>query len=336
MRPVTESKAAGTGNSVRAGAGGTVTRYLPSEFPSGAGALQDRPLPHRLLDRGKRAAQQDRACDHRAARNLALKDVVGPNAEHRRLQEKTEGLGNRPERARPVVRRHALGQRIIALAHPAFGHRAAQTLGQNHLASRARLVGETVGGLGRHLGQAHPMRRGELVYQCKHHDDQPARHGKPAQHRVEQEDRRDEDRRPGHVHEGQQHRRGKEALDSVEIAQRRRGHGLFLRVGAPAQRRIEDAGIEPGLESRAHPRHDPSPSIVEQGHQAIKPGHQDRQRDQCLDRARMQHPVIDLKHVERSGQHQQVDENAEDKSPHQKAAPLASGRAQFFGPVCRG
>ena len=66
--------------------------------------MHQRPAADRLLDRRQRAAEQDRAGDHRAGAHLAEQHDIGAEAEHRRLQEEAEGLGQGGELADPVAR----------------------------------------------------------------------------------------------------------------------------------------------------------------------------------------------------------------------------------------
>jgi hypothetical protein len=52
----------------------------------------------------------------------------------------------------------------------------------------------------------------------------------------------------------------------------------------------------------------------------------DRERDQRRHAAARQDPIVDLQHVERSGQHQQIDHGGEQRNAPKRAAAILQGR----------
>ena len=137
---------------------------------------------------------------------------------------------------------------------------------------------------------------------------------------MEDEDRRDEDRGPGCVEQRQQHRRGPEAGDGVEVLLRRQRGGVLWCHSQAAEGCRQHPPVQPILQPRTDPRHDPAPCMVQNPHHQEQESHQQRQREKRLFRARDEHPVIDLQHVERRGQHQQVDQRREEEGERQRPA----------------
>ena len=58
--------------------------------------------------------------------------------------------------------------------------------------------------------------------------------------------------------------------------------------------------------------------------------HQNRQRQQRLLRSRPQHPVVDLQHIQRTGQHERVHDYRDNKHHHQKVRALAADIPDFL------
>ena len=83
--------------------------------------------------------------------------------------------------------------------------------------------------------------------------------------------------------------------------------------------------VEPGLDQRADPGGDAAAGVVEHAHDAVERRDQHGERDERRLGAARQHPVVDLEHVERPGQHQDVDEAAEHPERHEQR-PRAAQR----------
>ena len=91
------------------------------------------------------------------------------------------------------------------------------------------------------------------------------------------------------------------------------------------QHRAAELAVEP----RAGPRQQPQAHRVEQAEGGQRHDDHGAQREQRVDVAGGQHPVVDLQHVHRHRQHEQVDAGAEQRHRHQHAT--ARGQRQGKG-----
>ncbi len=222
---------------------------------------------------------------------------------------------------------HVLRQRRDAPGHPALGHRVHHALAADDLAGASRVFAEAVRGLGGRLRLAHAFRGQDLGQYGDGHEDEAARDGEPAEPTVKDEDRAKKERREGQVHQCGEGGRGVVGLDRLEIpagGQRlgRRGPLALKNLGA------EDAVVQRRLEPRAIACNEAGTREVEKPHQPVKHDDEDQERHQRLFRPRPQHAVIDLEHEERAGQHQDVDEDAEEESVAQEVPGLLPCRVQ--------
>ncbi len=64
-------------------------------------------------------------------------------------------------------------------------------------------------------------------------------------------------------------------------------------------------------------------------HEEEKGGHQAEERCQRRGRPGTQHPIIELEHGQRPGQHQQIDEDAEDRRPDEDVLQETAGINAF-------
>jgi hypothetical protein len=144
--------------------------------------------------------------------------------------------------------------------------------------------------------------------------------GQQAERPVEEEDRGEEDRRPGRVEEGEGRRAGQGALDRLEIAQAAAGLSALVGGDGAAQRRFEHPSVEQGLEPRAGAGEHAGADMVQQPHDEKQRRDQQEQRRQRRLGPAGEHAVIDLQHEQRPGQHQQVDEYAEERDAIEKAS----------------
>ena len=137
---------------------------------------------------------------------------------------------------------------------------------------------------------------------------------------MEDKDRGDEKRGPCHIEHRQQHRRGPEPLHGFEIALGGKGNGIGRRNRQPGQSCGENPTIQPILNLRTDPCENLGAKTIKQAHGDEEPRSQGRQSDQSFLRTAAQNPIIDLKHVERPGQLQQVHKHREGENRGQKAA----------------
>ena len=113
--------------------------------------------------------------------------------------------------------------------------------------------------------------------------------------------------------------------------------GCRLSAGrAPLQRQrrhqLEDARRDQLVEARADAGQHLGAQRVEAALQKIGRQHDQREADQGRDAAARQHPVVDLQHVERAGQHQHVDHRREQPHPD-KRRPAARQRPPSSDPA---
>ena len=140
----TSSRPRGRGRAVGSVLLGRGLEQLLEVRPALPGAQHQRPAADRLLDRRQRAAEQDRAGDHRAGAHLAEQHHVGAEAEHRRLKEEAEGLGQGGELADAVARGELRLERAGPQLLPAGEHGLAHAERLDHLALLADGLGEGV------------------------------------------------------------------------------------------------------------------------------------------------------------------------------------------------
>ena len=141
---------------------------------------------------------------------------------------------------------------------------------------------------------------------------------------MQQENHQDVDRRPGQIEHGVNAGAGDELAEGVEIAQhlarRRRTLDGAVHGGgehAPGQQPVE-AHARPREHARAHD--------IEAGEcHERRQQHEGEHHQRGLARAR-DHPVVDLQHVERGGEIEQIDGEAEDQRRDEIAPARAAAR----------
>ena len=185
--------------------------------PGGPCALRHGPLGHADLDRRKRAAQHDGGRDHRPGRHLALQDEPGTDRQHRRLQEQPEGTGEGAEGPGPVARARQPGLGHVLHGDPAIRHGLRHALRADEITRVFGPTRETLRLGVQGAAVAHPACGQDLIEDRGGHEDHSARHTDPAQKRVKDEDRGDENRGPWRIHQRQAQRRGVEAADRFDI-----------------------------------------------------------------------------------------------------------------------
>ncbi len=85
----------------------------------------------------------------------------------------------------------------------------------------------------------------------------------------------------------------------------------------PAEHRLEDAQVEQRLEARAGPGQHPTPGELEQAVHEEQAGDQNQERHQRFLGPAGEDAVIDLQHEKGTGQHQEIDEDAENTNRDQ-------------------
>lgn len=122
---------------------------------------------------------------------------------------------------------------------------------------------------------------------------------------------------------------GQEGADVVEITQRLKS----LAAVADDKRHPDDDVIDPAAQHLVQCRSDPDQNAaadqVEDTLDDIEPACQHDQADQRGDTAARQHPVVDLKHEERAGEIQNVDDEAHHADTDKGTAAGAKRRTQL-------
>ena len=301
-------------------------QQLRQRAPRVQHALQQRPLRHRLIDRRERAPQQDRGRDHHAEAHLAVDREPGAEPQHHRLEEEPERLRGDAEEAAPVRGRERAVEQLVPEPARARDHRVLHTEAGHGLAAGPHLLDEECGPVVRLAHLPLEPRRPRLVEQRDEEQQDAGEHRQRAQHPVEHEEHAQEYRRPRRIEEGEGARAREEALDRLQIAHARRGPRPFGRRDRPRQDRPQHARIELGLQPCAGPRKHPAARVIENAHHQEEEGHDADEREQRRLRARGQHPVVDLEHEERPGQHQDVHEDAEEAHGYEEAPALRKRR----------
>ena len=134
-----------------------------------------------------------------------------------------------------------------------------------------------------------------------------------------------EHRDPGQVDDGDRARAGQKGADLIEVADR-----LGAVAGVPAghgqadHRAMHRQG-EALVEHRRGPHHHARADQVEHALEGIGADQEDRERNQRRHAPAAQDPVVDLQHVERAGEHQQVHHAREQRHAPERAPALAQG-----------
>jgi hypothetical protein len=162
----------------------------------------------------------------------------------------------------------------------------------------------------------------DLVERGEGEQGDAADHAHPAEQRVDHEGDGEEERRPRRI-EQRPERPADHAAHGGEVAQRLRAAQRAGEVGAVdggVEQRPGEGALQPGAE----PRPDRAARRVERGEQREGEHGNDGQRDQRLDMLGRQHPVIDLVHVERRNEEQEIDAAADHSRGDEHAADDAA------------
>ena len=141
------------------------------------------------------------------------------------------------------------------------------------------------------------------------------------------------ERHPGQVEEGGRPGSGDKAPDLVEVADRLHARSLVARPQGQKQRGRESLAMQLAIERVADADEKPQPDEVEQAVDRIEPDHDDGDADQRRHALRGQHAVVDLQHVERAGQAEDVDHGGEDADAEQRAGTVPERRRSVRCPA---
>ena len=138
------------------------------------------------------------------------------------------------------------------------------------------------------------------------------------------------ERHPRQVEEGGRSGAGDKAPDLVEVADRLHAGSLVACPQRQEQRGRESLAVQLSVERVADADEKPQADEVEQAVDRVEPDHDDGDADQRRHALRGQHPVIDLQHVERAGQAEDVDHAGEDADAQQRPAQMPERGPQLI------
>ena len=132
-------------------------------------------------------------------------------------------------------------------------------------------------------------------------------------------------RDPRQIDDGDRARTGQKAADLIEVADRLGSFaGLSAGNGKADHRAVHRHG-EALVEQRRRPYHHARADQIEDTLEGIGADQEDRERNQRRYAPAAQDPVIDLQHVERASEHQQVHDAREQRHAPERAPALAQG-----------
>ena len=190
--------------------------------PSVAGARRDQTLPgaDRLLDRGERATEQDRARDHAAAGQLAIQHQVGAESEDGDLDEQAQELGAADHDGATVACLRVPLEGAIIIGMPAPQERRQHTHGVHHLGVAQRRLTALLGGHPALVGLAQRRAHDDFAGQRERKQKCGAEQCQHAEPRVQQPDHRDENQRPRRIENRKDTFAAEEGAQLGDIAQR--------------------------------------------------------------------------------------------------------------------
>ena len=184
--------------------------------------------------------------------------------------------------------------------------------------------GHAVGDFGRGLALAEQRLGAQLVQQRKHHHRERRGQCEGAERPVHQEGDGEENRRPRHVEECGRPGAGHELPHGRKIAQRLVGD-VAAGFEPAARDGLERRRAEHAVETAGHAIEDLAANPFQQPERNIEDDQQDRQRHERRDAVAGQHAVVDLQHVQWPGQHQDVDEQAENAGDQERVPDRSQG-----------
>ena len=212
---------------------------------------------------------------------------------------------------------------------PALQQAGHHAHGPHHLGVAQAHVGEGVVARRRGTRLRHRALHAPLAEDGQGNEHDRRRQRKRAEQRMQEENDEDIDRRPGQIEDGMDARPGDELPEGVEIAQ-----GLARRrraLGGRFHGRREHAPGHLPVEAHARPREHARAHEVEAGERDEREEQHDGQHHQRdVARAR-DHPVVDLQHIERCCEIEQVDAEAEDQRGEEIAPAAMEHAAQLIG-----
>ncbi|MNK84183.1 hypothetical protein D3C87_1040240 [compost metagenome] len=201
---------------------------------------------------------------------------------------------------------------------PAIAQRPQHTHGLNGFGVMQMAGGQLAGLLGTRGGFAQRFFGHGLIQPGQRNQQQSPRRGKNAEPDVEQINHQQVHREPRRIEKREQRRAGDELANMCQIPQRL-SRIAFAFEQVALERRPIDPQIEPSLQLTANTDDDETADSFQQTDKGKEPDNHQRQHDQCCFILRRQYPVIDLQHVDRGRQHQNVDQGGKTTDADQDA-----------------
>ena len=304
----------------RADLGPVILEGRAKPRPALARADEALPVGDGEFDRSERPGHQDRGGDHDAARRLVVDDEVGADAKHAGLQRHAHHLGEGTEPARHVRGLLLMREVLPVGLPPHLTDASCHAHGMHDLGVAARALADAITlrcCLDRRLGG---LAGQDVGCDGETNEDQGTAHRDPPEQRVEREADEEIERDPRQVEQRRRAAAGEEGADLVEVAQRL----LPITLRLPTQRggnlEAEDALAQVLVDRGADAGEDAAAEHVEQALEEEQGEDDGREADQGRNAAARQHPVVDLHHVEGTGEVEDVDQAAEQGDPEQGAA----------------
>jgi hypothetical protein len=174
-------------------------------------------------------------------------------------------------------------------------------------------------------GRLHRSRCPTLRQKCEADEQQSARDREIAEQRMQEKHDAEIDRHPWQIEKGGRPHARKEAADLVEIADRLQPISDRPSLERKKVQGLEDLFAHLVIDAHADPAHNPDAEEVEEAVGDVEAGHEQGQADEGRDAVRGQHAVVDLQHVERAGQRQQIDQPGEDADAQKQRSASAKG-----------
>ena len=127
---------------------------------------------------------------------------------------------------------------------------------------------------------------------------------------MEEKQRNQEEWNPRHVEERCRASTRQERAHLVEIAQRLLGENWFCPSQRQGDEREVNLGLQFNVEQGGNPRQHTAAECVEITLQQVSYHHYRREPEQRCNVAARDHAIVNLQHVERAGQREQVDHSA--------------------------
>ena len=321
---------------LRAGCGSAVTSRFGAARVSASdsrvmlwrAAMKARQLAIAVSIGRERAAHHDRGGDHGAGGHFLADHEIGAQTEDHRLQQEPQHLRYAAEGAGDVAQ--AGDGRDVAVVDPCptLSQRPGHSHRHDGLAAAALRLHHDLSACPR---PARPRARGAAgAFGQQRHREQgdgadQRRHAEPG---MNEETDGQEHRDPGQIDDGDRTRAGQKAADLIEVADRLGPiAGVAARDGE-ADHRAMHGQREALVEQRRGADHDARADQVEGALEGIGADQEDRKRDQRRHAPAAQHPVVDLQHVERAGEHQQVHDAREQRHAPERAPAIAQSRGE--------